>query len=148
MVLHAFWIILNYSACILGHSSYILDFHAFWNILKHSACLLEHFGTFCYSIKCCKKVEFQLDDRHTDIRTCWAASLQLKICKMSLSTWFVNSDICSSLSTSSWFFASSCFPHVSLRTWWKIGKLMWLWLIWPMFHVPVLNLFSFDFVLS
>ena len=41
--------------------------NAFWNILEHSACILEH-----------SEAEFQLVHGRTYIRTCWAASSQLK----------------------------------------------------------------------
>ena len=46
-----------------------------------SACILnENSGTICYYIECCEKVEFQLDNGQTeDIRTCRAASSQLKV---------------------------------------------------------------------
>ena len=43
-------------------------FVTFCNILEHSACIQQLFGCV-----------FKLGDRQTDIRTCCAASLQLKI---------------------------------------------------------------------
>ena len=68
--LHAFWNILELSARILEHSECIFNaflniMHAFWNILD--------------VVEGCRKVDFQVDDGQTDIRTCWAASSQLKI---------------------------------------------------------------------
>ena len=70
---------LEHFACILEHFAYILEHSAC--ILEHSACNLEHSGTFCYYIKCCKKVEFQLDDtqthRHTKTQTLGLVELHL-----------------------------------------------------------------------
>ena len=42
--LHAFWNILEHSACILEHSACILELSAC--IVELSACILEHSGTF------------------------------------------------------------------------------------------------------
>ena len=65
----------------LPHSSSGLLW-TFWNILKHSAYILEHFGTFWnileYSgtfwnildvVEGCRKVDFQVDDTHTNAQT-------------------------------------------------------------------------------
>ena len=72
--------ILELSACILEHAACILEnsaclwniLHAFWNILEHFPCILGHSGP----------IDHRQTDRHTDghthIRTCWAASSQLK----------------------------------------------------------------------
>ena len=65
-ILHAFWNILELSGTFCMHSGTFWNFlHAFWNILEHSTCTLWK--------------NFNLStDGHTDIRTCWAASSQLK----------------------------------------------------------------------
>ena len=62
-ILHAFWNILEHSACILEHSTCILE---------HSACILVHSRPIDHT-----RTDGQTD-RQTDIRTCWAASSQLK----------------------------------------------------------------------
>ena len=74
--LHAFWNILEHSEWILEHSACILE---------HSACILEHSGIFwnileLYRFAHCERISTLNSHRHTDIRTCWAASSQLKTC--------------------------------------------------------------------
>ena len=75
--------ILEHSACILDHSG------TFWNSLEHSGTfwnILEHSGTFWNSLEHSGTVKIAYferisdwnSDRQTDIRTCWAASSQLK----------------------------------------------------------------------
>ena len=80
-ILHVFRNILEHSACILVHSgtfcihsgTFWSFLHAFWNILEHS-------GTFWVHFECILERISTWDlDRHTDIRTCWAASSQLNI---------------------------------------------------------------------
>ena len=114
---HAFWNILESSACILECSACIMEhsgtfwnicihygkfcmhsgmfcmhsgpfwniLHAFWTVLEHTDefwNILEQSGTFCMHSRTFWNIVFNLFlDIHTDrqdIRTCWAASLQLK----------------------------------------------------------------------
>ena len=93
-ILNAFWNILHSFLNILEHSAYILEhsgtfwsiLHAFWNILEHSGTFCIHSGTFCihswtfciYSGTFCMHSDQLSTDKHTDIRTCWAASSQPK----------------------------------------------------------------------
>ncbi len=94
------WICMH-SACILEHSACILEHSAC--IREHSACIMKHSGTFCmhsgtfWNILSAvrSRISTLLSDRRTeDIRTCWAASSQLKI-----STWqfqcFITFVVCS-----------------------------------------------------
>ena len=78
-ILHAFWNILLSFWNIL---------HAFGKIQELSACILKHSGTFWIildAVEGCRRIfsGWPCTDRQTDrqtyIRTCWAASLQLKI---------------------------------------------------------------------
>ena len=92
-ILHTFWNILTHSAYCLEHARTFWIFfihsgtfwnilHTFWDILEHFAYILEHSG-------CCRRLNFNLMTHlQTDIRTCWAASSQLKIFKKCLSLYF------------------------------------------------------------
>ena len=56
-----------------------IDFqHAFWIILEHSACILEHSVYIQQLFGCVFKLGDGQTDGQTDIRTCRAASSQLK----------------------------------------------------------------------
>ena len=57
-------------ACILEHSACILE---------HTACMLEHTACIQQLFGCVFKLGDRQTDRQTDIRTCCAASSQLKI---------------------------------------------------------------------
>ena len=82
-----FWNILEHCKCILEHSGFQNLEHSgtFWNILEHSGTfwnILEYSGTFWNCTDCTQWKNFNLGlgqtDGQTDIRTCWAASSQLK----------------------------------------------------------------------
>ena len=83
-ILHAFWNILEHSECILNVFLNIL--HSFWNFLENSGTFWncpEHSGTFWNILYRLHNVigtqtHGHTDRRTEDIRTCWAASSQLK----------------------------------------------------------------------
>ena len=89
MDLHTFCYILEHFTFILEHSAYILEHSGTFYI--HSEYILERSGAFWNILEhyaYIKEVEFQLVHGHTDIRTCWVASSQLKKKKPSLQIQF------------------------------------------------------------
>ena len=96
---HGFAIYMHASSWICNlHACKLMDLHSFWNILDNSGSfwiILKHSRTFWIIldvVEGCSKVDFQVDQtqthKQTDIRTCWAASLQLKtILDICFHTW-------------------------------------------------------------
>ena len=86
--LHAYWNILEHSAVLLQHSACILEHsgkHMWLHVWLLSCTVLYCLVMSCTGSVCVHSLEFQLGtqtDRRTDgqtnIRTCWAASSQLK----------------------------------------------------------------------
>ena len=85
-ILHALWNILQ----------------AFWNILEHSAICMhtETFWNILDVVEGSRKLDFQVDHAqwtHTDIRTCWAESLQQKIPELKIKLIHTDQALLSSL---------------------------------------------------